>query len=144
MVQWLRLHVSSARGEGLIPGRVTKIPRSVGQVSLCTKTGEPAHSRAQPMHRNKSSLAHCRLWGTEPDMTKPLNCAKVRRMGFPGGSVVKNPPAKQQTQVRSLGLEDPLRRKWQPIPALLPAISCGQRSLVGYSPWGHQRVVDTT
>ena len=27
---------------------------------------------------------------------------------FPGGSVVKNPPAKQQTWVRSLGREDPL------------------------------------
>ena len=32
-------------------------------------------------------------------------------MGFPGGSVVKNPPATlepQETQVRSLGREDPL------------------------------------
>ena len=27
---------------------------------------------------------------------------------FPGGSVVKNPPVKQETQVRSLGGEDPL------------------------------------
>jgi len=26
--------------------------------------------------------------------------------GFPGGSVVKNPPAVQEIQVRSLGLED--------------------------------------
>ena len=26
-------------------------------------------------------------------------------MGFPGGSVVKNPPAKQETQVQSLGGE---------------------------------------
>ena len=29
-------------------------------------------------------------------------------MGFPGGSVVKNPPAMQETWVRSLGWEDPL------------------------------------
>ena len=29
-------------------------------------------------------------------------------MDFPGGSVVKNPPAKQETWVRSLGREDPL------------------------------------
>ena len=28
--------------------------------------------------------------------------------GFPGGSVVKNPPAKQEMQVLSLGQEDPL------------------------------------
>ena len=29
-------------------------------------------------------------------------------MGFPGGSVVKNLPAMQETWVRSLGWEDPL------------------------------------
>ena len=29
-------------------------------------------------------------------------------LGFPGGSVVKNLPAMQETQVQSLGLEDPL------------------------------------
>ena len=28
------------------------------------------------------------------------------------------------------------RRKWQPTPVLLPGKSHGQRSAVGYSPWG--------
>ena len=28
------------------------------------------------------------------------------------------------------------RRKWQPTPVLLPGKSHGQRSMVGYSPWG--------
>ena len=28
--------------------------------------------------------------------------------------------------------------KWQPIPLFLPGESHGQRSLVGYSPWGHR------
>ena len=37
---------------------------------------------------------------------KGSNRAWVR--GFPGGSVVKNPPAMQETQVRPLGQEDPL------------------------------------
>ena len=32
-------------------------------------------------------------------------------MGFPGGSVIKNPPAKQEMWVRSLGQEDPLEKK---------------------------------
>ena len=32
------------------------------------------------------------------------------------------------------------RRKWQPTPVVLPGKSHGQRSLVGYSPWGHKRV----
>ena len=30
----------------------------------------------------------------------------------------------------------PWRRKWQPTPVLLPGKSHGQKSLVGYSPWG--------
>ena len=32
-------------------------------------------------------------------------------MGFPGGSVIKNPPAKQEMQVLSLGWEDPLEKE---------------------------------
>ena len=31
--------------------------------------------------------------------------------GFPGGSVVKNLPAKQEMQVQSLGREDPLEKE---------------------------------
>ena len=31
--------------------------------------------------------------------------------GFPDGSVVKNPPAKQETQVQSLGWEDPMENE---------------------------------
>ena len=30
------------------------------------------------------------------------------------------------------------RRKWQPISVFLPGESHGQRSLVGYSPWGRK------
>ena len=32
------------------------------------------------------------------------------------------------------------RRKWQPIPLLLPGKSHGQRSVVGYSPWGRKEL----
>ena len=34
----------------------------------------------------------------------------------------------------------PWSRKWQPTPVFLPGKSQGQRSLVGYHPWGHKRV----
>ena len=37
----------------------------------------------------------------------------------------------------------PWRRKWHPTPAVLNGKFHGQRSLVGYSPWGH-RELDTT
>ena len=36
--------------------------------------------------------------------------------------------------------EIPWRRKWQPIPVVLPGKSHGQRSLAGYSPWGHKEL----
>ena len=32
------------------------------------------------------------------------------------------------------------RKKWQYIPVFLPRKFLGQRSLAGYSPWGHKRV----
>ena len=35
----------------------------------------------------------------------------VYTKGFPDGSVVKNPPAKQETLVQSLGWEDPLKKE---------------------------------
>ena len=58
--------------------------------------------------------------------------------GFPAGSVVKNPSAIQETWVCSLG------RAWQPTSVFLPGKSYGQRSLVGYSPWGHESNYTTT
>ena len=50
--------------------------------------------------------------------------------------MAKTPSAMQETWIQSLGQEDPQRRKWEPTPVLLPGESHGQRSLVGYSPWG--------
>ena len=44
---------------------------------------------------------------------------------------VKNPPAMQETQVRSLGRADPWKTEWQPTPLFLPGESQGQRSLAG-------------
>ena len=34
----------------------------------------------------------------------------------------------------------PWRRAWQPTPVFLPGESRGQRSLTGYSPWGHKEL----
>ena len=39
--------------------------------------------------------------------------------GFPSGSVVKNPAAMQEMQVRSLGWEDPLEEEMATHPAIL-------------------------
>ena len=48
---------------------------------------------------------------------------------------VKRLPAMQETQVRSLGREDPLEKG---MAVFLPGKSYGQRNLVGYSPWGRK------
>ena len=81
--------------------------------------------------------------------------------------MIKCLPTMQDTQVLSLGWEDPLEKEmathssilaWRipwtedpcqyscledpmdrgPTPVFLPGESHGQRSLVGYSPWGHK------
>ena len=54
--------------------------------------------------------------------------------------MVKHLPTMRETWVRSLGWEDPWRRKWQPTPVSLPGESHGRRILVGYSLQGSQRV----
>ena len=51
-------------------------------------------------------------------------------------------------QCRSPGFDpwvgkNPWRRKWQPTAVFLPGEFYGQRSLAGYSPWGHKEL-DTT
>ena len=56
---------------------------------------------------------------------------------------VKRLPTMWETWVQSLGQEDPLEKEMATTPVLLPGKSQGQRSLVGYSPWGLKEM-DTT
>ena len=66
-----------------------------------------------------------------------------QRRSFPGGSKVKNPPANTGDAGDGQPLrEDPLRITWKPTPVFLLGESHGQRSLVGYSPWGHKELDD--
>ena len=53
---------------------------------------------------------------------------------------VKRLPTRRETQVQSTGWGISCRKKWQPTPVSLLGKSHGQRSLVGYSPWGCKRV----
>ena len=58
-------------------------------------------------------------------------------LGFPGGSVVKNLPAiqeTQETQVQSLGQEDPLEKEMATHSSLLACRIPWTASLVDYSP----------
>jgi len=109
------------------------------------------HSQLIQSPHSQSKTGHCGdLNGKEVQkagdtcicMADSFCCAVESNTGFPGESGVKNPPAKHETQVPSMGLQGkiPWRRKWQPTPVLLPGKSHGQRSLVGYSPWGRKRI----
>ena len=49
--------------------------------------------------------------------------------------MVKNLPPMQETWVQSLGQEDLLEKE---MVVFLPGELHGQRSLEGYSPWGHK------
>ena len=56
--------------------------------------------------------------------------------GFPGSSVVKNPPAKQETRICSLGKEDPLKKEM----ATSPSILTWKEEPGGLQSMGSQRV----
>ena len=59
--------------------------------------------------------------------------------GFSGGSDGKESAchAGDLGLIAGLG-KTPWRREWLPTPVFLPGEFHGQRSLVGYSPWGHK------
>ena len=68
----------------------------------------------------------------------------MRRVGFPGGASGKEPSC----QCGRCGFDPcigkiPWRKAWQPTSVFLPGESHGQRSLVGYSPYGRKES-DTT
>ena len=63
-------------------------------------------------------------------------------MGFPGGADGKQPACQCMTYLRQgfnpwVG-KTPWGKTWQFTPGFLPGESHGQRSLAGYSPWGHK------
>ena len=69
--------------------------------------------------------------------------SKFNRHIFPDDSVVKNPLAvweMRDTIVQFLSQEDPLEVEMATHSSILAWRSHEQRSLVGYSPWGHKRV----
>ena len=75
----------------------------------------------------------------ESDLFFPM----TPRWGFPGGSDGKESACGAETWIRSWVRKIPWRREWPPSLVSLPGESHGQRSLAGYSPWGHKES-DTT
>ena len=112
----------------------------------------PGSSRAKEGSSHKCGLARGQLphLGALPPScpgrpgVAPHLAAPIAAMA---SQVVKNPPASTGDVMR-LGVHPwigmiPWRGAWHPTPGFWPGESHGQRSLVGYSPWG-RRESDTT
>ena len=90
-------------------------------------------------------LAELRVMTSKKMKTlRAINWSYQPLVGFPGGAVGKESTCLCR-RCRRRGFdpwvgEIPWRRKWQPTPVFLPEESHGQRSLVGYSPWGHKEL----
>ena len=67
----------------------------------------------------------------------------IQLRDFPGGSVVKKPLPMQKMPgmwIQSLDREDFLEKEMATHSSILAGETHGQRSLEGYSPWGHRKV----
>ena len=64
-------------------------------------------------------------------------------LGFPGSSVVKSPPAKQETSSGSLGQKDSLEKEMATHCNILAWRIPWTEERAGYSSWGHKES-DTT
>ena len=69
-----------------------------------------------------------------------LHCKGHENLSSLLAHTVKNLPVMQETEVRSLGEEDSLKKEMATHSSILAWKSPGQRSLVGYSPQGHKEL----
>ena len=70
--------------------------------------------------------------------------SSVNYIDFPGGLDCKKLACQWERSRFDLWVRKiPWRREWQPTPVFLPGECHEQRSLAGYSPWGH-KALDTT
>ena len=81
------------------------------------------------MQNGRSSVIILCLWKYRTQYLKSVK-------DFPVTQMAKNLPAMQETQVQSLGQEDPLEKETATHSIFLPAESHEQRSLVSSSSWG--------
>ena len=79
----------------------------------------------------RTLLAFALLHSVRPNLPVTPGVSQVAQM-------VKCLSAMQETWVRSLGWEDPLEKEMATHSSTLAWKIPGQRSLVGYSPWGHK------
>ena len=103
--------------------------------------GVPTPVRKRPWRRAWQPTPVLLPWTEEPgglqsmesDMTERLSMYTSRK----SPNLQDNPNSLIYNKY-VCAIISPQRKAWQPTPVFLPGESHGQRTLVGYSPWGHK------
>ena len=140
---------------GAQPGRASHVRMSVSHTHGPGRQGEKHHAPSEHHHTPEQG---------EPTLSPSEDTKEIVRGCSALWSSFKSPSSKRihtadsglprwlsgkessyqggdKGSVPGLG-KIPCRRKWQPTPEFLPGKSYGQRSLAGYSPWGHKESRD--
>ena len=140
----------------------TRFPaRSLARLPLHPCSQEPLFSSGSPPWREPPShlpWVPCPVLGTHigvpsaspSSVPSPMCSPEFQNLvlvGFPGGASGKEPGCQRRRRKRH-GFNPwvgriPWRRAWQPTPVSLSRESHGQKSLEGYSPWGHKESYTT-
>ena len=111
---------------------------AVTQQRVCPRLPHPPRANVQLPHSGRGHVALENGCGISPQQESSVSGSSsgfhVLAGGCPGGQVVKNLPAAQETRVQSLVWKIRQRRAWQPTPGFLP----GQTGLASYGPRGHR------
>ena len=95
-----------------------------------------------PSHGTSTPPTSCQNYMPKKDITYPSGI-RLLLNHFLVAQMVKYLPTMQETQVQSLGWEDPLEKEKTTTPVFLPGEFLGQMSLEHHSPWGCKEL-DTT
>ena len=104
--------------------------------------GKESWKHAQKLVRGAEVAPGTETWTLAGVLGGPWALTLASVSGFPDGTKGKE-PACQRTRVKTQVFDPwvrkiPCRRKWQPPLVSLSGKFCGQRSLAGYSSWGHK------
>ena len=133
---------------GSLVARMVKNPPAMQKAWVQTRDQEDTLEKGMATH--SSTLAWRSPQTEEPGGLQSMGSQRVRcnwvtdtftslsdiASGFQGGSVVKDPPAMQETQVWSPGQEDPLEEEMATHSNILACKNPMEEEPGGFSPWG--------